>query len=112
MSLLVATRPNEQHRAVFDTGSFTPLLVGIVGGIVNVNPAFLAVGLLVYESAKSERLFYLMTGPDESAANKIADVLLGVGGYVLGEWLRTAHPDILSAIASSLEPTQETLTAS
>jgi len=30
MSLLVATRPNEQHRAVFDTGSFTPLLDGTV----------------------------------------------------------------------------------
>lgn len=96
MSLLVATRPAETNKAVFDTNSLVPWGIGVAAGVVNANPAVLIVSVLAYEAISSGAMFYRPHARVESPANRMGDVLVGVLGYAMGEWVRQQRPEWLA----------------
>lgn len=108
MSLLVATHPSERHKALFDGRSVASWGIGAAAGTVGVNPAVVVVSLLVYEAATSGAFFKRPTARVESPANRIGDVLLGVLGYKMGEWVRRERPHWLVAARAHVEGTEIT----
>lgn len=103
MSLLVATKPTEAHKAVFDARSLVSLAVGAVAGVAGTNPAVLIVSLIAYEALDNEAFFGRPHARVESPANRIGDVLAGVVGYAAGEWLRNRKPELLTKARSYLD---------
>lgn len=103
MSLLVATRPAEKHKAVFDVRSVASWGIGAAAGAVGANPAIMIVSLLVYEAASSGAFFKRPTARVESPANRIGDVLLGVLGYKMGEWVRQERSHWLVAVREHVQ---------
>lgn len=103
MSLLVATSERERNKAVFDSNSVVPWAIGVAAGVVKANPAVLIISFLAYEAVESGALFYRPHARVESPANRIGDVLVGVLGYAMGEWIRTQRPEWVSEARRHLQ---------